>query len=298
MFASKRWLFLIFVLLINSTVYSQYRRHNSSKFSEGLSVTGKGGVNMFYGDLVDKSRTSYSFGLNVDREMDKLFTMRTQFVFGAMKGKQFSQLEEHTDEVFAHFKNHYFEWTFGGTYRLLNHIMGYYKERTFQPYALLHLGITYYNTKEYIGEGWITQGYPIASDNVVHNNWDAKMYQKWDELKPKSDDVWRAPSGIAFIAGFGGGTAIWISPRVKANIEFYGNYCFSDKIDGHDTWFTYPSLEIQKTKSNDFYYIATLGVTYVINDSRFRNDFKYNKVTYYKNRGYFQKKFKKSSSYR
>jgi len=272
MFTNKKWLLIILVLLINSTVYSQYRRSARSTFSEGLSITGKGGVNIFYGDLVDQSRNSYSLGLSLDREFNKLLTTRLQIMGGKMKG---GQLYGDTDLEYAYFKNYYGELTIGGTYRPLNHIMGYFRERTVQPYALVQFGLIYHSTTEYQGPGWEFAGYPV------------------DELS----NIWRTASGIAPIVGIGGGSSFWISPRIKANIEFYGIYCFSDKIDGHDTWFEYPNGKIHITASNDFYYVATLGVTYTINDSKFRNEYKYNRQTYSKNKDYFQKKLKKSSIY-
>jgi len=272
MFANKKWLLIILILLINSTVFSQYRRSGRSTFSEGLSITAKGGVNMFYGDLVDQSRNSYSLGLSLDREFNKLISTRVQLVGGQMKG---GQIYGDTDLEYANFKNYYGELTIGGTYRPLNHIMGYFRERFFQPYALVQLGLIYYSTTEYYGPGWEYAGYPV------------------DPLS----NIWREASGIAPIVGIGGGASFWISPRIRANLEIYGIYCFSDKIDGHDTWFEYPSGKVHITASNDFYYIATLGITYTINDSKFRNEYKYNRQTYSKNKDYFQKKLKKSSTY-
>jgi hypothetical protein len=235
-----------------------------------LSLTAKGGLNMFYGDLVDKSTIGFSFGLDLDKEIHKYFTVRTNLTFGKMQGTQLYGTDKSL--TFANFKNTYFEWTIGGTYNILNQIYGYFRERTVQPYLLLQLGLIYSNATEYWG-----------LDEYIAAN--------------KGDNVWRKVSGIAPVTGFGGGALFWINPRWQVNLEFYGTYAFSDKLDGHDYWYmldndltTFKTNEKHKTKSNGFYYTATIGATYLFGISDFKNDFSYNRKSYEKNRKILPKK--------
>ena len=266
MCTDKKYILLtVIFLLLNTVCFSQYRGRPFI-FNEGLSIAVKGGINVFYGDLVDKSRNSYSFGATLDREMHDFFTLRTQFMSGAMKGTQIP--EGH------HFNNFYLEWTVGGTYNVLNHALGYFRERIFQPYAILHGGILYHNTTEYWGERYV-------ENYRLENN------------------IWRKTSGVVPILGLGGGTTIWINPRFRATAEFHGNFVFSDKVDGHDVWHLPLNNEMHETADNDFYYTATVGLLYILNDSRYGNSFGYSSKAYDRIRKYYNRKNKKSSqSYR
>ena len=269
----KRLILLLLVFLVSYTSYSQYRSAYSRKFVEGLSITPKAGINIFYGDLVDKSRSSYSLGVSADREMHQLFTLRTQLIGGGMKGIQMYQLTGYEHLKFASFTNNYVEWTIGGTFRPLNAILGYFKERTIQPYVLLQGGPIFYNAKE---------------------------YRELDEyINYFGTKLWRSESGISFVFGVGGGTTIWLNPRVKLNLEFYGSFATTDLLDAHKEWSMLPDLSIvYQTADKDFYYTATFGITYLINDSKFRNDFNFNKKTYTKNKAFFSRKTSKSASYK
>ena len=258
MCTDKKYILFSVIFLLSTVCFSQYNRRPPFVFKEGLSVSVKGGLNVFYGDLVDKSRNSYSFGATLDREMNEIFTLRTQLMSGAMKGTQLNN----ANNPHVNFNNFYLEWTVGGTYNILNHINGYFKERTFQPYAMLHTGLIYYNAKEYWG-----------GDQI---------------------NLLRKASEVAPIVGLGGGTTIWINPRLKANLEFYGNYAFSDMIDAHKYKAHRENPERDKTDYNDFYYTATVGLSYVIGESRFGNDVKHLRKSYDKLRKFYNRKNQRS----
>ena len=266
MYTNKKYILLTVIFLLSTVSFSQYRRP-PFLFKEGLSVSVKGGLNMFYGDLVDETRNSYSFGATLDREMNEFFTLRTQLMSGAMKGTQIEVIHAH------HFENFYIDWTIGGTYNILNHTMGYFRERIFQPYAMLHVGLIYFNATEYWDKTGLTQYL--------------------------GSDVWRKASGVAPLVGLGGGTTIWINPNLKATLEFHGNYVLSDKVDAHDVWWELNAPDrITKTSHNDFYYTATVGVAYLINDSRYRNDVKFNRKSYERLRKHYNRKNQKTQAYR
>jgi hypothetical protein len=262
---TRLWIIILVVALISTTVYSQTRRgYRRSPFilQDGLTITPKVGLNVFYGDLVDKSRASYSVGVTLDREMSKFLSARVQFMGGAMQGTQLNDQKL----AYATFENFYVEATIGGTYRPLNQLLGYFKERTIQPYVLFQTGAVYYNATEYWGKA---SGNPVGSE-------------------------WRSPSGVAFLTGLGGGTSVWITPNITGNVEFSGNLVFSDKLDGHDVWYSGGAEQIvHTTDPYDFYYTFTVGLTYQFGDSKWRNDPRYNRKTYQKTRKFFQQKTQK-----
>lgn len=258
---NKLWLITLVVLLISTSAFAQTRRgyrRNPFKLQDGLSITPRAGLNMFYGDLVDKSRASYSIGVTVDREMSQYLSARVQLMGGAMQG---TQLFGDTKIPYATFDNFYIEGTIGGTYRPLNQLLGYFKERTFQPYLLAQTGLVYYNATEYWGEAGTGE----------------------------AGSVWRKASEVAPLVGIGGGTSIWFTPNLSGNFEVNGNLVFSDKMDVHDVWYG-GTGKVYETDPYDFYYTFTVGVTYLINDSKWRNEPRYNRKTYQKTRKFFQSK--------
>jgi len=257
---------MLFIVTFASSTPGTSQRRSSFNLTEGMKITPRGGYNLFFGDLVDQSRGSYSGGILVDRELTQLLSARTQLIGGVMQGKQVQ-----SDMVFAEFDNYYAEFSIGGSYKPLNHILGYFKQRTFQPYAHLNTGLVYYNSTEYWGESG---------------------------LGPAGEE-WRSASEIAPMVSIGGGAEIWINPIISANIEFSGSLPFSDKMDVHDVWYnTYNDWESRinphMTDPYDFYYNFTVGISITLQDSKLKNDPKFNRRSYQKKQNYYRSKSRKS----
>lgn len=260
---------IILGLLVLLPLEAQYRRGGWEKFKEGLSITPKAGLNMFFGDLVDESRSSFSLGALAEKELSEAISARLQIMGGQMKGTQVNPVSK---TVYADFDNIYAELTVGAAYRPLNSIIGYFKQRRFQPYVHLNAGIVYYNATEYWGP---------ASTSTPGST---------------PGEVWRKASEIAPVVTAGGGTSIWLSPVMSANLEVTGAYPFSDKMDVHDVWYDNVGAE-HVTADNDFYYTFTAGVTFLLKDSRLSNDPRYNRRAYLKMRSYYKYKSRKRGSF-
>ncbi len=254
---------LILIVLISSPLTAQYRKKGWDQFKEGLSITPKAGYNMFFGDLVDKSRGSFSLGVLAEKELTTTFSARAQLMGGQMQG---TQIAPGPNTAYASFDNIYTELSVGAAYRPLNGFWGYFKQRRLQPYVHFNAGLIYYNATEYWGP---------ASGNP-------------------DGDVWREASEIAPLVSAGGGTSIWITPTISANLELTGALPFSDKLDVHDEWYDNQG-GVHTTDPYDFYYTLTAGITILLKDSRFRNDPKYNRRTYLKMRSYYKYKTRKRS---
>lgn len=258
---NKLWIITLVVLLISTSAFSQYRRgyrRNPFRIQDGLTITPRAGLNIFYGDLVDKSRASYSVGVTADREMSKYLSARVSLMGGAMQG---TQIYGNSGIPYASFDNFYVEATVGGTYRPLNQLLGYFKERTVQPYLLFQTGVVFFDATEYWGEAG----------------------------REPAGTVWRKASEVAPLVGIGGGASFWFTPNLSGNFEVNGNLVFSDKMDAHDEWYGHTGT-VYTTDPFDFYYTVTVGVSYLLNDSKWRNEPRYNRRTYQKTRKFFQSK--------
>lgn len=243
-------LFIIITLSFSS--YAQYKR--KAAFWEGFTVAPMVGVNMFYGDLVDNSRTSYSGGAVAEREINTYLSYRFQLMGGKMKGEQTVQ-----DVVSADFKNMYIDASAGVSFKPLNLLLGYYKQRSLNPYIFTQVGIIYYNATEAFHSG-----YPV----------------------PNRPD--RQTSGISPIISIGPGVSYWLTPRLSIKAELNGTYVFGDEVDGHKEWEELSGI-IHQTASNDYYYTITAGVSYLISDSKWKNSPKYNRKAYLKTRTSYRK---------
>jgi hypothetical protein len=250
---------IIFTIIFSIPIvsYGQYRRpkvkryRKNTSFWDGFSVSGMVGVNMFYGDLVDKSRTSFSGGAIAEKELNTYLSGRLQLFGGKMKG------EQHTtnDILSASFTNMYIDAALGLSFRPLDAIFGYFKQRFFNPYIFGQLGMIYYDATESFYDG-----YPV----------------------PNRPD--RTLSGVHATFSMGPGVSIWLTNRISLKAELTGYFIFGDEVDGHKEWESSDGT-IHQTDDNDYFYTYTLGITYLINDARWRNSPKYNRKAYLRTRG-------------
>ncbi|MBR8534887.1 hypothetical protein KDU71_04885 [Carboxylicivirga sediminis] len=264
---SLRYIIVIAVLLATILPESYAQRRRKPKIWEGFSVTGRVGANHFFGDLVDDGRTHLSLGINADKELNTFLTARASIMGGKMSGTQFAYSAGNPDpnRIYAYFDNVYSELNVGATFRPLNVLLGYYKQRSFNPYVIGQVGMLYYSASEYYGNG---SGQPDGS-------------------------LWREKSGITASISGGLGISYWINSQWSVNIEGIGTFPTTDELDAHSEW-TNGAGEIIKTASNDFYYTTSVGITYLIDDSRWKNEPKYNRKAYLKTRSQYRSSSKKN----
>jgi len=265
----KIWVLVFIVTLFyhQNTNAQHYKTSGAFDITAGLTLLPKAGINLFFGDLVDASRESYSLGVTADREMTEFLTLRASLMGGQMSGKQ---IYPGLGTPYATFENIYIDFLIGGTYKPLDHLLGYFKERTAEPYALLQGGLIYYSSTETWGPA--SQSTPGANPG----------------------EEWRSASGVAPVVSAGGGVNLWINPNFSANVEFHGNLAFTDKLDAHDTWRdSYPDGAIHTTDPYDFYYVVTAGVIFTIKDNKLKNHPKFNINSYRKSRNYYKPSSKK-----
>ena len=247
--------FFTLIILLTIPYISNAQNSRKSSFWDGFSVSGMVGINMFYGDLVSTSRTNFSGGFIADKEFNTYLLGRFQVGGGKMQGTQINDWTEGAEDMLsASFTNMYIDAALGVSFRPLDLILGYYQQRPFNPYIFAQGGVIYYDATESFHEG-----YPV----------------------PNAPD--RLRSGIAPQVSFGPGLSYWINPRFSVRAELNGTYVFGDEVDAHKEWES-PDGTIHQTKGNDYYYTITAGVTYLINNSSWKNNPKYNRKAYLQTR--------------
>ena len=263
----KRQVIIFLIICFACSLATEAQRRRPLRLWEGFRVIPKAGVNMFYGDLVDESRTNYSLGVSVDREFKPHWTGRFQIMAGSMKG---TQLAYGNNEVSAYFDNFYTDITFGATFRPLELAFGYFKQRSVNPYVFAQTGVVLFNASEYYGPA---SGY-------------------------EPDLLWRETGmKVAPVISGGLGVSIRLNSYMSVVGEFTGYKPFSDLLDGHEEW-TAGDGRIVETDDSDFYYTATVGISYLIKDNRWRNNPKYNRKAYQKTRKAYSSGAKKKSAKR
>ncbi|SMO52263.1 hypothetical protein SAMN06265379_102227 [Saccharicrinis carchari] len=216
---------------------------------------------MFFGDLVSESRTNYVFGVAAEREYTSYLNARVDLNYGSMKG---TQINEGSTLPYATFENTFIQFGVGATFRPLDYAYGLFKQRFFNPYLIGQLTLIQYNATEYNGPG---------------------------SFKPDGE-IWRERSGIAPGVSFGAGLNYYMNNRVSLTAEVIGTAAFNDELDAHKEWDDRAG-NIHQTDGNDFFYVATVGITYLFDDSQWKNSPKYNRKAYLKTRSLFKKSTKK-----
>jgi len=257
----KRALFAGILLYFTTSSFGQYYKRN--KFLEGFKLQPKIGFNMFYGDLVSEKRTKYTLGVAAEREFKTYLNARIDLNYGSMQG---TQLLPEYNIPYATFKNSYIHFNIGATFRPLDLAYGLFKQRRINPYIIGQLGIMPFSATEYWGEG---------SGNT-------------------DGSIWRKVNGMAPTFSMGGGAAIYLNSRLSLNLEFIGTYSFNDQLDGHDVWYKDNGEEVQ-TDGNDFFYVGTIGLSYLFSDSRWKNSPKYNRKAYLRTKSLYKVSGKKIS---
>jgi len=262
MLLSLRYFILVIFVLSISLPESNAQRRRKPQIWEGFSISGQAGANHFFGDLVDNGKTNVTLGVVAEKELTSFLSARASIMGGAMSGTQISYT---SDDPYAYFNNIYTEFNVGASFKPLNLLVGYFRQRSFNPYIIGQVGTIYYSASEYYGAG---SGFEDGS-------------------------LWREKSGMTASISGGGGLSFWINSQWSVNVEAIGTFPTTDELDAHSQW-TGGDGTIHQTDANDFYYTTTVGIRYLINDSKWKNEPKYNRKAYLKTRSQMRSSSKKN----
>lgn len=264
-----RYFILLITLLLTILPESSAQRRRKPGIWEGFSVSGQIGGNYFFGDLVDDSRTNFTIGVVAEKQLSTYISGRASIMAGAMSGTQHAyssgDLIDYTGNVYAYFNNVYGEFNIGASFSPLNLMFGYFRQRSFNPYIIGQMGMLYYDAAEFYGDG---SGY----DQATH---------------------WRDKSGITGVVSGGLGLSYQMNSQWSLNLEALGSLPTTDELDAHSRWID-QNGGIHETDANDFYYTTSIGLKYLIDDSRWKNAPKYNRKAYLKRKSQMRNSSKKN----
>lgn len=245
-------------------VSAQYRR-SSYNFSDGLSVAVMFGPTVFAGDLgltypdpsPDQKELNYvgiSYGIAFEKAIKEIVSVKFQANKGTLQGER----KNVNEPPYISFNNDFYEFTLSGNVDWTNVISGYYQFRKVNVYSITGVSLLTFKEESRWGEG-ITDQSLVGELDYTH-------------LAPGD----KHGNAVAFIAKAGAGVKIRIDNDWSIVTEFTGNFAMSDRLDGY----VYRAGGIDKTDSNDFYYMGQIGLAYSFGGSGFRSQPKFNRRSY------------------
>lgn len=269
----KKTLSLV-LLLILFAQYSlaQYNnpRGRVPKNLLGLSVGGKIGATMYFGDLVDGGRAKWTVGGYVEKAALSWLCWRVEVEAGACKGAQGDALEFSTTfaDIDALAKVHF-----------LDLIQGYDDARPFSPYFALGGGAMFFKCKKNPQSGFDVEAYK----EKVGNDEAADKWLNYDEgMKPTG--LATGLLGVRYAVN----SKLWITFEAK------GDLLFTDEFDGHTGWPANADTWIESDGKYDALWTMAFGVQYrFYNVSKFTSSSKYSRKSYLRNRKIYEKNAKR-----
>jgi hypothetical protein len=269
----KKALFAIIILVLPTCIFSQYI---PSEILEGFKIQPKLAGNVFYGDLVHIGKTNYTFGIAAEREMKPYLNARFDLNFGSMRGTQIND-----GQTYFYFNNVFIFYNIGASFRPLDLAFGLFKQRLFNPYIVGQVGAIQYNSKKFVGEAG-ARSLSVLIPEI------------------ETGDVYDETGGfkVAPTVSLGGGVNYYINSHISITAEIIATLPFSDELDLHERWVNPLTGVWTKTADPyDFFYISSLGVTYLFYDSKWKNSPKYNRKAYIRTRSLYKtqkpKKYKR-----
>lgn len=279
---------LSFLLAFAMSVDAQQngRRKKIPPILKGLSVSGRIGPNIFWGDIVDDGKTRLSLEGSASKEMRPWLAVRASLGGGFFAGKQDGGIS---------FKTPYFELSGGTDFFVLNQ-KGWYRDRMVDPYVGVGTGLFMYSAKK-----------TYTPPDEYHK-------QKYEELlaDPNYEDWQTVNTGFKACLNLYGlmGVKVKVDKRHwTVHAEVKGNYVPTDELDGHDGYRRpYSESELAALEEeglspdpggkwikgkNDFFYTIMVGCSYKFADMGWRASSEYNRRKYQQNKKSYTKNAKR-----
>ena len=288
---------LSFLLAFSVVVDAQQngrRRKKIPPILKGLSVSGRIGPNIYWGDIVDDGKTRLSLEGSASKEMRPWLAVRASLGGGFFAGKQDGGLS---------FKTPYVELAGGADFFILNQ-KGWYRDRMVDPYVGIGTGLFMYSAKK-----------TYTPPDEYHR----LKYEEELELGKSDPDYkdWRnVNTGFKPCLNLYGllGVKVKVDKRHwSVHAEVKGNYVPTDLLDGHDGYRrAYTESEIEALKEegfdenspkvqlgkwisgkNDFFYTIMVGCSYKFADMGWKASSEYNRRKYQQNKKSYTKNAKR-----
>ena len=232
----------------------------------GLSVGGRLGTTVYFGDLVDGGRVKWTTSGYVEKCILSWLSWRAGIDAGQCKGGQNDNIEFSTTffDVEAFAKVHF-----------LDLIQGYDDSRLFSPYFAVGGGAMFYNCKKEPTSSFDVEAYKkkVGNDDYA-NLW--LYYDEGMQLTPMVSGV----LGVRYALN----RKLWLTFDVK------GDLLFTDKFDGHTGWPTSSTEWTESQKPYDALWTVALGVQYRFHSvTKYQSTSKYSRKSYLQNRRIYER---------
>ena len=232
----------------------------------GLSVGGKVGATVYFGDLIDGGRAKWTVGGYVEKHILSWLCWRIGVDAGQCKGGQNDNLQ---------FNTTFFDIEAFGKVHFLDLIQGYDDDRLFNPYFTLGGGAMMFSCKKE----------PTSS-------FDVKKYKERlgnDELA----DKWLYHSkGMEMTGMVSGslGVRYSVSRKLWLTFDAKGDLLFTDEFDGHTGWPINSETWRESDKKYDALWTISLGAQYrFYSVSKYQSSSKYSRKSYLQNRRIYER---------
>ena len=215
-----------------------------------LSVGGKAGSTIYFGDLVDQGRARWTIAGFGEKGFQKWLAGRLEFDFGQCHGGQ----EGADGELSLDFKTTFFSLSGLAKFEFLNVGNNYDADRPFNPYFGLGGGIYLFNCKK-----------SPAGSGVDGRE---TLLAKFGEDYPYAD--WQySEGGLDFAPHVLGmvGVRYAYTPKLSFLFEIRGDLLFTDDFDAHQGWPNYRTGEwIDSDGKFDCLYTVAIGAQYTFHE--------------------------------
>lgn len=226
--SGKKLLLILLFLFAFSSSYSQSFAPNSS-FNSHWQIQISTGTSLFFGDIKQYQWwpvTNYenewraAFGFQLAKQISPVFGLKAQGLYGQLAGTR--------REWNKHFKADYIEFNVNTSINLINIFSSFHNRRLVNPYLILGIGLTNYNTDVFeLGTNKLIQSVGNGSGKGIGG---------------------RTLEGV-LIGGLG--VEFRLNDRLSINLESSNRIMNSDLLDGYVSNFKY-----------DVYNNTNIGIAY------------------------------------
>ncbi len=269
------WLALLFVLFVQGAA-AQYNNPTGRVPNSmiGLSVGGKAGTTIYFGDLVDGGRVRWTASGYVEKTVMSWMDVRGEVDFGQCHGGQKLYGVDALD-----FSTTFFDLEAFAKFRFLDLIQGFDAGRLFNPYFAIGGGAILFSCKKNPGSDFDADAYKANVGNDEYAD-------KW----LYSDNGMQAAAMASGIVG----VRFAVSEKVSLLLEYKGDILFTDDFDGHQGWPAGGTEWVDSDGKFDALWTVSLGAQYrFYNISKYQSSSKYSRKNYLRTRKAYERNAKR-----
>lgn len=265
---------LTLLLLLPVAAEAQYNnpRGRVPKGQLGLSIGGRAGATVYFGDLVDAGRARWTIGGYAEKEVLSWLAVRGMIDLGQVHGSQKEGIE---------FKTFFVDLNFMAKVSFLDLIQGYDSGRPFTPYFGVGVGGVLFNCKKNPDESVLDVDAYLAKS------------AGWEDLANKWLYYDGGMKGAADAIGLVG-VRYALTSKLWLTAEAQGNIVFSDELDAHQGYPDYNGNWVDSDGKYDCLWTYSVGLQYrFYSVSKYQTTSKYSRKNYIRTRKIYERNAKR-----